>query len=163
MLVHCANHIITEITLQKQEKDESADSYEVFHFSMTFLLKSISSILTTARANESGFTAFVLKKDVLEEWSVISNFCSLLGKVLQSGFLPHIANALDCFFEVWSEEFYNDLLIQHGIVEYFKTGEPVLRSMFRAAKKEASFTPSELEEIEEALDNMIPFAQYKSS
>ena len=78
-------------------------------------------------------------------------------KTCSSKNLLHIATALDCFYEIFSEAFYDQILNEQGVIPLMLAGEPTLREMYKLSKKAKQFAPHELAEIENALENVLPF------
>ena len=80
---------------------------------------------------------------------------------MQSGDLLLIANCLDCFYEIWSEENYNQLLKDFNILALMKQGYPTLLQLRKEANKRKLYSAQELDEIDEAVSNLESFVTYK--
>ena len=73
---------------------------------------------------------------------------------------PHlIALALDCFYEVFNEAHFDQLLKDSGAIDSMEAGLPQLEQLFSANKKR--YDKSELAEMENALANVAAFVAYK--
>ena len=79
----------------------------------------------------------------------------------KSGNLLLMSHALNGFYEIYSEAFYNPVLVEKGIIPMMKAGLPQVQSLYKLAVKEKSLTRRELEFVEEALLNLQAFIDYK--
>lgn len=131
------------------------------NYTVIFLMRSIKALLTTAKMSEAGFTTFRLNQGNQHEWYIISTLGTSLIRILKCGYLLHISNALDCFYEIWSEDFYNAILQEHNLLPMMRNGFSFLQHMFKENTQQKIFAPNELEEIDEALENVMPFVEYK--
>jgi len=84
-----------------------------------------------------------------------------LVKTCSSKNLFFIAAALDCFYEIFSESNYNYVLAEFKVIELMSAGEQTLHHMYHTSKKNKVFAPHELDTIENALENVRPFVDYK--
>jgi hypothetical protein len=83
---------------------------------------------------------------------MMKTLCSSLVRVLtKSGYLLHISNALDCFYEIWSEDYYDQMLIENNVIGLLKQGNEYMTTMFKQVNKKKEFAPNEIDEIDEAL------------
>ena len=80
-------------------------------YAKLFLLKALTDLLSTANFASQNHETFQMNDDQL-----INQVCGLLTKTCQSGELLQISYALDGFYEIFSEDFYDKALIDHGVV-----------------------------------------------
>ena len=83
-------------------KDEEAVSY-----TKLFLIKSLSMLFSNSEYANKKVQTFVLQN---QELNIIGEICELFIKTCQSGDLLQISYALDGFYEVFSENFYDEEL-----------------------------------------------------
>ena len=69
-------------------------------YTKLFVIKSLSDILTTSAKGHL----------VLECHDELNDVCTFLIKTCQSGELLQISYALDCFYEIFSEGYYDQIL-----------------------------------------------------
>lgn len=124
---------------------EDQDASET-NFSLIFLLRSIKTIFTSS-PNSNPIQASNFD---------FSQFCECLKLVLQSGKILCSANAIDCLYEVWSENWYDKHLENSGIMSLL---QQVKLENIKFSKSD--FSPQEQDEISEALENLKPFIEYK--
>ena len=79
----------------------------------------------------------------------------------KSGNLLLISHSLNGFYELYSETFYNPVLIEKGIMPMMRAGLPQVQTLYKQAVKEKTLTRRELEFVEEALLNLQAFIDYK--
>ena len=120
-------------------------------YTKLFLIKSLSDILTTACKNHL----------VLEVHDDLHDVCQLLIKTCQSGELLQISYALDAFYEIFSEEYYDQILKSQSVIDSMESGMSALFGLFKTAKKQKTYSKHELGQIENALENIEPFIEYK--
>ena len=131
-----------------QTKDDQQLSY-----TKLFLIKSVSELLSTSSPGH-----VVLKN---EDADMLNHVSEMLVKTCQSGELLQISYALDAFYEIFSENYYDASLKANSVIELMAAGEPNLQTMFKAAKKQKSYSKHELGQIENSLVNIKPFVEYK--
>lgn len=134
---------------------------ESLSYTKVFLLKSISNLLTTSHLEDKSKLTLVFSDPNQPQWAAIGDLCHVLLKTCSSSSLIHISAALDCFFEIWSESNYDQILVELGILDLMAQGEPTLRKLYQQERKGITYSPQELDEIENALENVVPFVQYK--
>jgi hypothetical protein len=79
----------------------------------------------------------------------------------KSGNLLLISHALNGFYDLYSEAFYNQVLIEKSVLPLMKAGLPQVHTLYKQAVKEKTLTKRELEFVEEALLNLQAFIDYK--
>ena len=136
-------------------------SGESLSYSKVFLLKSISNLLTTSHMEDNDQLTIVFSDPNSPQWAFVGDLSQVLLKTCKSSNLVHIGAALDCFFEIWSEAVYDPILVELGILDLMEQGESTLRKMYTHERKCNTYSPQELDEIENALENVLPFVQYK--
>ena len=87
----------------------------------------------------------------------------LLVESCQSGDLVLIAAALDAFYDIFSEEDYNQLLLENQVIQLMASGAPGLRQLYLKCKQQKLLGRSELANAENALENLLPFVEYKKN
>ena len=98
------NIIQVILTICSQLKEDSSISY-----TKMFLLKSLSLLLSTAEFENKSKTTFVLNNNE-QELAMIGEVSSLLIKTCQSGEQMQISYALNAFYDIYSESFYDEIL-----------------------------------------------------
>jgi hypothetical protein len=73
-------------------------------------------LLTTSKYEDKQFQTFVLQEQNPEEWNIITNVCNLLVESCKAENLLEICTALDGFYEIFSEAFYNKILIEQQVI-----------------------------------------------
>ena len=122
-----------------------------------FLTRSLTLLLTTANYTDSSLYTFVL-----QDQEIISQICELLVTTCRSGELLSISYALDGFYEIFSEDFYDSALQQHGVIGAMEAGQSTLEGLREKAEDAVcQFSEHELGTIEDALANVAPFIEYK--
>ena len=84
---------------------EDQDTSET-NFALIYLLRSIKAIFTSSPSNNP----------VQAQNLNLTDFCEVLKIVLQSGNILCSANAIDCLYEIWSENWYDQYLKNSGIM-----------------------------------------------
>lgn len=77
--------------------------------------------------------------------------------------------ALDCFYEVFNEDYFDAVLFETGAIQMMKIGYSALKAMFKQLESDSHsniknkeyFNEQEFAIIENSLENVIPFIQYK--
>lgn len=118
-LVNSLEMVTTDHAIRKNDNPEpqTLTALSQHNFTLIFLLKSIKAILTTSDMAKVGkiYALNTMSNDLHQH--LIRSLCgSLVRILLKSGYLVHICNALDCFYEIWSEEIYDQQLIELNVV-----------------------------------------------
>ena len=143
--------------------EESGKTQKV-NYSKLFLIQSMSELFSTSHLeNKKEYTRIISPTGDALSRSIISQFCELLIKTCLTGELLQISYALDGFYEVFSEEDYNDILKEHNIIDQMASGAQGLEDMLERAKLSKTYSSDELGKIEDALMNVKPFVEYKRS
>lgn len=74
-----------------------------------------------------------------DQRAIISDYANILIESCKSGDLLEIATGLDGFYEVFSEDCYDAILQEKGVVQNMQAGSGQLNSMYKNAKKEESY------------------------
>lgn len=74
-----------------------------------------------------------------------------------------ISYALNAFYDIFSESFYDAILKEQQVILAMETGAQPLQLLYKQAKKQKQYTKQELGNIENALINIEPFIEYKKS
>ena len=82
--------------------------------------------------------------------------CKVNDLVLLSG-------ALDAFYDIFSEELYNQTLLENNVIQQMAQGAPGLQQLYLKCKQEKLLSKSELMNAENALENLTPFVEYKKN
>mmetsp|Transcript_924 Transcript_924/g.1653 ORF Transcript_924/g.1653 Transcript_924/m.1653 type:complete len:95 (-) Transcript_924:35-319(-) len=90
------------------------------------------------------------------------DIASFLVRTCKSGELLQISYSLDAFYEIFSEDFYDSILKDLGVINDMRSGEPMLKQMFMQAKASKKFSNQEIAVIENAMENLLPFIDYKA-
>lgn len=84
-------------------------------------------------------------------------------KSCQVADLVLISTALDAFYDIFSEEYYNQVLLDNNVIQLMAKGAPSLRQLYQKCKQEKSVSRQELANAENALENLAPFTEYKKN
>ena len=68
--------------------------------------------------------------------NLIGEIGEVFIKTCQSGDLLQISYALDGFYEVFSENFYDEALQKQNVIQLMESGKNMLYEMYKSAKKE---------------------------
>ena len=74
-----------------------------------------------------------------EQRATISEYADVLVESCKSGDLLEIAIGLDGFYEVFSEDCYDGILLEKGVVQNMQAGSSQLSQMFKKAQKEQMY------------------------
>lgn len=95
-----------EVLLHHCQKDQTA------HFC---LIVCLTDLLTTAKFEDKSKQTFVLKEE--NQMAYINEFVKMLMDKCKQNDLYLTAHCLDCFYEVFSEDVYDTILIEHKVIE----------------------------------------------
>jgi len=71
---------------------------------------------------------------ICSDAEVMSEVIRLLIDSCQSGDLVLIAAALDAFYDIFSEEVYNEQLLEHGVIQQMAQGAASLHQIYVNSK-----------------------------
>lgn len=130
-LIQSLEMVTTDHAIRNESESQSFTAISQHNFTLIFLLKSIKTILTTSDVAVVG-KAFVLDTSSNEHFQyLMRSLCSSLVRILvKSGYLVHVSNGLDCFYEIWSEDFYDQQLAEHNVIGILQQGSKVISTMF---------------------------------
>ena len=72
-----------------------------------------------------------------------------------------ISTALDAFYDIFSEDYYNQVLLENDVIAQMAKGQEGLAALYKRSKQEKLLSKSELGNVENALENLAPFIEYK--
>lgn len=87
-----------------------------------FMMKALTQLLTTAKLEDSNCQTFQLSSSNEAEWKVVQDTCSSLVASCRSASLLETATALDGFYEIFSEPFYDVVLKEHDVLGLMTAG-----------------------------------------
>ena len=85
----------------------------------------------------------------------------LLVEACQLADLVLISGALDAFYDIFSEDYYNQALVDCGVLEHMEKGHQGLVALYKTSKAGKLLNKNELANAENALENLLPFIAYK--
>ena len=91
----------------------------------------------------------------------MNEICKFLVTSCLSDDLVLISHALNCFYDIFSENYYDKVLIELNVVGQMEGGFKILEQKYKKCKKEKSLPKSDLAFAEEALENLPMFIDYK--
>lgn len=91
-------------------------------YSRMFLMKALTVLLTTAKLEDKACQTFHLNSANEDEWKVVQDTCSILIASCRSANLLETATALDGFYEIFSEPFYDMVLKEQGVLQLMAEG-----------------------------------------
>ena len=100
---------------------------------------------------------------ICQNQELMNEVAQLLVTSCQSADLVLISAALDAFYDIFSEELYNQVLLDNNVIPLMAKGAPSLRQLYTKCKQEKSLSRSELANVENALENIVPFVEYKKN
>ena len=92
---------------------------------------------------------------------IIQKATELLVESCQLADLVLISAALDAFYDIFSEDYYNQALLDNNVIESMEKGNPGLVALFNKSKASKLLNKNELANAENALENLPPFIEYK--
>ena len=72
-----------------------------------------------------------------------------------------ISAALDAFYDIFSEDYYNQALTDCGVLEQMEKGHQGLVTLYKRSRSEKLLNKNELANADNALENLLPFIAYK--
>lgn len=98
---------------------------------------------------------------VTQDHALITEVTKLILESCQVADLVLISGALDALFDIFSEENYNTSLLERNVVQLMAQGAPTLSALYQKCKQEKTLNRNELANAENALENVMPFIEYK--
>ena len=92
---------------------------------------------------------------------IIQKVTELLVEACSLADLVLISAALDAFFDIFSEDYYNQILLENNVIEQMQSGHEGLVALFQKSKAEKSLNKNELANADNALENLPMFIEYK--
>ena len=92
--------------------------------SKMYMIETFQHVLTTSEA--SGVQQILICQNV----QVMTEVTRLLVDSCQSGDLVLIATALDAFYDIFSEEHYNQLLADNNVIQLMAAGAQGLHQLY---------------------------------
>ena len=151
-LIYDVLHITSYLKIAKSENEVS--------YPKLFIIKILSDVFTTANLENKNFDTLVIQNLPDLSGEIMENICRFLITICRTGELLQICYALDAFYEIFSEGFYDDVLKSQQVIEQMKQGNQSLQMLYKKVRKE--FSPAELCIVENALENVVPFINYKT-
>ena len=124
--------------------------------SKMYMIETFKQVLTTSPES-------VPQVLVCQNQEILNEVTKLLMDSCQSGDLVLISAALDAFYDIFSEEDYNQLLLGNQVIQLMASGAPGLRQLYLKCKQQKLLGRSELANAENALENLLPFVEYKKN
>ncbi|TNV81755.1 hypothetical protein FGO68_gene4081 [Halteria grandinella] len=115
------------------------------------LVQILQTLLTTEQAKHTVFTTIENVQEVTE----------MLVQACKSGNLLLISHALDAFYDIFSENNYNQALADKQVIQMMKVGLPHLQGLYKGARSEKQMSKRELRYADQALENLPAFIEYK--
>ena len=120
-----------------------------------YIIQVVQKVLSTSSAEA---TSEIL---VCEDMTIIQKVTELLIESCQLADLVLISASLDAFYDVFSEDYYNQVLIDNNIIEQMQQSHQGLVYLFQQNKAGKLLDKSELANAENALENLPLFVEYK--
>ena len=84
-------------------------------YSRLFLIKILSDLFTT-NANGNDVSIKLMIENNVKDPTVINQICEVLVETCKSGEILSISYALDAFYEIFSENYYDSVLKEHNVI-----------------------------------------------
>ena len=98
---------------------------------------------------------------VCQDEGIIQKVTELLVEACQLADLVLISAALDAFYDIFSEDYYNQALVDHGVLDQMEKGHQGLVALYKESKAGKLLNKNELANADNALENLPMFIAYK--
>ena len=119
-----------------------------------YIIQTVQKALTTAQGATHGV-------HTCKNQAIIQKVTELLLESCQIPDLILISTALDAFYDIFSEDYYNQVLLENDVIAQMAKGQEGLAALYKRSKQEKLLSKSELGNVENALENLAPFIEYK--
>ena len=120
-----------------------------------YIIQVAQKVLTTS---PTAAAAGIL---ICQDQSIIQQVTELLVEACQLADLVLISAALDAFYDIFSEDYYNQALADCGVLEQMEKGHQGLVTLYKRSRSEKLLNKNELANADNALENLLPFIAYK--
>ena len=113
-----------------------------------YIIQVAQKVLSTST---TGSSSSIL---ICEDKEIIQKVTELLIESCQLADIVLISAALDSFYDIFSEAYYNQALIDHDVLDQMEKGHQGLATLFQKSKAENLLNKNELAGAENALENL---------